>query len=816
MFQRQTVDLDEAIHRVCESAYRKLKRLCDSDSGTSVERRKNLLDYAYRSQYELIRLLVLVRWIKQASVLEDCQEIISKLATWEESCQEIPDSMYFMQERLQNSKIPLFDIPTAIDVLTTGTYARLPSCIGNEQNTVDSLDEEKLNAIRERLTDAIRLRLLTTPLPDGVTSVEASGGVARLLVRGEFAMTLTLMDDRPDSPWSLTALETFMKSEIFEGESELEAETLGFMQTGGLLSGIQYQKLCNLIQLHLNENESDSVVKALRVCHEVCICAQLEALRRQALELANGPWGDTVEVRLVGNGTIQELDLCYWSEAPTVALHNLHGVGRLATEAEVDALGKRRTHSEVSSISRMELQTSRVSGTAQSRQDDVSRTNKSQVLSISVSGSRARSTPQSSTSLTTIQPLHVSHSPSLLCPRLQRPSCPQKSASVDDSNGHEPTLPSQSVAPLPQADHAILAIDPTNLNVERVLTHALALNAFSRLYALYIAVTDTILQLRPQSEQGFAARVSHDVVTLQDEARPFASSKPAASAEPADAESMEDPASECAQEPVGQHQPPKSSGAGRRLDQDIARCGRKCVVVRLTHQDNMRFKLDMRTGKFLIHIESLRRRREPEAIGSPHFEEDPGHYAAVLNRRGFSALKSMLLHAMSRSAVRAVAVAARKANLVPSLTYPAVFGSQTVPPRRTRGTSVADTIGSVSSLGRKGSSTAHDMFALYLNLPPHCPQDTDYVVGVSVGVGAVAVPEFFLVAVQAKSRDVESITHLDVAVPEECISCTRASAFPNTSQLVQMIREVSSRAMAERLRRELKSVPNITVHREWK
>ena len=51
--------------------------------------------------------------------------IISK----HQAIQQTANRLYDIDGSIRNIKEPIYDIPTAIDVISTGTYPRLPECI---------------------------------------------------------------------------------------------------------------------------------------------------------------------------------------------------------------------------------------------------------------------------------------------------------------------------------------------------------------------------------------------------------------------------------------------------------------------------------------------------------------------------------------------------------------------------------------------------------------------------------------------------------------------------------------------------------------
>lgn len=88
-----------------------------------------------------------------------------------------------------------FDIPTAIDVLTTGTYQRLPSRIKQAYVEDDKPTRSEIAATLEKLDDVIRMRLLCDELVPPAMKYTVGKGKAKFVVANEFEVYIV--------PWDL-------------------------------------------------------------------------------------------------------------------------------------------------------------------------------------------------------------------------------------------------------------------------------------------------------------------------------------------------------------------------------------------------------------------------------------------------------------------------------------------------------------------------------------------------------------------------------------------------------------------------------------
>lgn len=127
-----TLPLSKIIESAIQKSFHELTLLADIlPSNTDSERKIKIVEYAVKNRQILIRLLALVKWAqKSARKVEKCSHIISILDKQSNKYIETSDRLHFLANmEIKNYPLPNFAIPSAIDVLTTGAYPRLPACI---------------------------------------------------------------------------------------------------------------------------------------------------------------------------------------------------------------------------------------------------------------------------------------------------------------------------------------------------------------------------------------------------------------------------------------------------------------------------------------------------------------------------------------------------------------------------------------------------------------------------------------------------------------------------------------------------------------
>ncbi|TKS66944.1 Mediator of RNA polymerase II transcription subunit 14 [Collichthys lucidus] len=115
------------------------------------------------------------------------------------------------RDALVHARLPSFAIPFAIDVLTTGSYPRLPTCIRDKIIPPDPITKSEKQTTLNQLNQILRHRLVTTDLPPQLANLTVANGRVKFRVEGEFEATLTVMGDDPDIPWRLLKLEILVE-----------------------------------------------------------------------------------------------------------------------------------------------------------------------------------------------------------------------------------------------------------------------------------------------------------------------------------------------------------------------------------------------------------------------------------------------------------------------------------------------------------------------------------------------------------------------------------------------------------------------------
>ncbi|CAN6195413.1 unnamed protein product [Urochloa humidicola] len=310
----QTVELGAVVRRAAEESYLALRELVEKSQAESegkglgaganggwqrsdTEKKIDLLKFITRTRQRMLRLHVLAKWCQQVPLVHYCQQLGSTLDCHETCFTQTADSLYYMHDGFPKFRAPMFDVPSAIEVMLTGGYQRLPRCIEDigSQNKL-SPDEEK-RALR-KLDASVRYKVLVTPRPKEVSNVSVTDGIAVFRVDGEFKVLLTLGYRGHVDLWRILNIELLVGEK--KGPIKLD-ESRRFA-------------LGDDVERRMAASENPFTL-LYAILHEFCISLAMDTIIRQANFLRLGRWKDAIKSELIsdsatgqtGNASLMQL-----------------------------------------------------------------------------------------------------------------------------------------------------------------------------------------------------------------------------------------------------------------------------------------------------------------------------------------------------------------------------------------------------------------------------------------------------------------------------------------------------------------------------
>ncbi|RKP08996.1 mediator complex subunit MED14-domain-containing protein [Thamnocephalis sphaerospora] len=206
VLQRSTegmVPLRLLVERLAFKAYADLQNLVEIMPGMSdSERKRHMLDHVVQTRQAFVRLLVLVQWARNADEIQRCQDVLGHLRRLSEQFGGAVHTLWTLHQTFSRAKMRNYDLATAVDVLGSGCYKRLPTVMESTMIPPKPLNSEETARATERLDDLMRVRLFCDERPPpAMRSYTIQRGVVRFCVEGQFEVTLTLDGADTSRPW---------------------------------------------------------------------------------------------------------------------------------------------------------------------------------------------------------------------------------------------------------------------------------------------------------------------------------------------------------------------------------------------------------------------------------------------------------------------------------------------------------------------------------------------------------------------------------------------------------------------------------------
>lgn len=203
-----TIPLGRLIDFVLQKTYHELTVLAELlPRKSDMERKIEITTFTNTTRQLFVRLLALVKWASSAGKVEKCASMVNFLDKQSLLFIEAADMFALLaRDTLVQARLPSFHIPCAAEILTTGTYSRLPTCIRDKIVPPDPISAEDKRSTLERLNRIIQYRLVSSELPPQMSSLEIKRGRVVFRVDNEFEVSLTLMGDGGQVPWRLLSI----------------------------------------------------------------------------------------------------------------------------------------------------------------------------------------------------------------------------------------------------------------------------------------------------------------------------------------------------------------------------------------------------------------------------------------------------------------------------------------------------------------------------------------------------------------------------------------------------------------------------------
>lgn len=295
------VPLAVIVERITNSAYQVIQSLSDTlPSLSSDAKRAKIFTAALELRRLFVKLLVIVRWTKDAKLLHRARNVVALLVEQQWAHEDAFSGLTQVRKILPNARMSDADFVTAIDVLCTGTYQHLPASIKDSTVMPTPLNNEEARSIMANLDRILRARLAwTESIPMKLRLQRIADGKAYMEMPGLYDMCLTVQGPEKQDRWWL--LDFHFADQVDEDDQEST-------WTEAYLDRI-HEKAEAMFSSETSEDDEPALMRLHHMLEQEALQRQLHIMHRQLQRMSSSNWGRHISY------TLKEhvLDITYWN-----------------------------------------------------------------------------------------------------------------------------------------------------------------------------------------------------------------------------------------------------------------------------------------------------------------------------------------------------------------------------------------------------------------------------------------------------------------------------------------------------------------------
>ncbi|KAF5370780.1 hypothetical protein D9758_002136 [Tetrapyrgos nigripes] len=327
------VPLGEVLSRVTQAIYTELQELAETlPSQSDTARKRTLADWVVKTKKQVVKLYAVAKWARDADTVQKCMNITAFLMDQNQQFENSIQGLTWARQSLDPARLRNHDLLTSLDVLTTGSYRRLPTAIKKSIIPPTPLTDDEVIKTLVDIQDAIRYRLrLSEIIPIEMSHHRIADGRVYFTAPNLFECSLCLNGTRKGDGWFFVHVEFLIKI----GGDLITTQEFPRVPTGiikrhiteevdrQLALYIPYpepqQPLPPGVELPPKEELPEDVVdtplvRVFNFLQMMSLSYQLEILWYQAERMRALGWGEYLTVNMTPNR--KTLTVTYWIRKP--------------------------------------------------------------------------------------------------------------------------------------------------------------------------------------------------------------------------------------------------------------------------------------------------------------------------------------------------------------------------------------------------------------------------------------------------------------------------------------------------------------------
>ncbi|KIJ59729.1 hypothetical protein HYDPIDRAFT_118235 [Hydnomerulius pinastri MD-312] len=323
------VPLGDLLSRVVQAIYAELSELAETLPNMSDSARKRTIaDWVVKTKKQVVKLYAITKWARDAETVQKCMNITAFLMNQNQQFEDVMGGLTYARESLDPARLRNHDLLTSLDVLTSGTYKRLPSGIKKSIVPIPPLKDDEIIKTLSAMEDTIRYRLrMTEIIPVEMSQHRIAGGRVHFTVPNLFETSVCLRGAEKDDGWffvgvkflitvggDMTGTHEFpqepsgvLKRHVADEADARMAYYLSLPEPAEVPPGTEVPE-----RPKLPEGTVDApLVRLYNFLQMMSMSYQLQILWYQAMRMCSLGWGQYLKVEMLnGNRT---LTVSYWT-----------------------------------------------------------------------------------------------------------------------------------------------------------------------------------------------------------------------------------------------------------------------------------------------------------------------------------------------------------------------------------------------------------------------------------------------------------------------------------------------------------------------
>ncbi|EJF55792.1 MED14-domain-containing protein [Dichomitus squalens LYAD-421 SS1] len=197
------IPLGELVSRLAQSMYAELVEMAETMPHMSdTARKRQLADWVVKMKRQVVKVYAIAKWSRDAGVVQKAMNITAFLMDQNRQFEDAILGLKYGRDALDPARLRNHDLLTSLDVLTTSTYRRLPSCIKELIVPPTPLTDDEVARTFADIEDAMRYRLrMSEIVPWEMSEYRIGAGRVFFTAPKLFELSLCLRGARSNDGW---------------------------------------------------------------------------------------------------------------------------------------------------------------------------------------------------------------------------------------------------------------------------------------------------------------------------------------------------------------------------------------------------------------------------------------------------------------------------------------------------------------------------------------------------------------------------------------------------------------------------------------